>query len=156
ARQAIIFNERLGRSLYSFQPTIAISDETRTKLSIRGSVTENWNDEVIWANPNCWVGPSGTIARYNWPRGLVSGSTNSTFSARMNVPLKFVLKFYTKNGVPIEEDLTYDATSLYKLRTATAGEKYYIKPGYTTAGLNFDREPRFYADLFFDGGIVFG
>src|SRR5690606_6237836 len=96
ARQAILFNEGLGHRLYKFEPTMAISDETRTKLSIRGAVTENWNEEVIWANPNSWVGPSGTIARYNWPRGLVSGSTNSSFSARMNVPLKFVLKFYTK------------------------------------------------------------
>src|SRR5690606_24503397 len=43
ARQAILFNEGLGHRLYKFEPTMAISDETRTKLSIRGAVTENWN-----------------------------------------------------------------------------------------------------------------
>ncbi|HTG55376.1 MAG TPA: RagB/SusD family nutrient uptake outer membrane protein, partial [Niabella sp.] len=87
---------------------------------------------------------------------LVPTSTNANFTARMNVPLNFVSKFYTRNGVPVEEDLTYDQTGMYNLRTATAEDKYYIKEGYTTAGLNFDREPRFYADLIFDGGVWCG
>src|SRR5690606_23019862 len=32
----------------------------------------------------------------------------------------------------------------------------YIKEGYTTVALNFDREPRFYAYLGFDGGRWYG
>jgi hypothetical protein len=31
-----------------------------------------------------------------------------------------------------------------------------VKPGYETAKLNFDREPRYYADLGFDGGYWYG
>jgi hypothetical protein len=155
-REAIDFVEALGHTLYEFEESLNISDETRVKLSIRGSVTENWNREIIWANPNSWIGGSSSIAGYNWPRGLVSTSTNGNYSARMNVPLKFVQKFYSKNGVPIEEDLTYNMPGIYDLRVATPQERYYIKEGYTTAGLNFDREPRFYASLVFDGNIWFG
>src|SRR5699024_8374309 len=44
----------------------------------------------------------------------------------------------------------------YQLKTATQENKFRIKPGYTTAVLNFKREPRFYADLGFDGGIWYG
>jgi hypothetical protein len=39
------------------------------------------------------------------------------------------------------------------LRTATPSERFNIEPGFTTARINFDREPRFYADLGFDGSI---
>lgn len=155
-KEAIDFLEALGHTLYVFAGNLDISDETKTKLSIRGSVTENWNEEVIWANPNCWVGGSGTISAYNWPRGLVDGSTSGNFTARMNIPLNFVHKFYSKNGVPIDEDVTYNYTGRYDLRVATSREKYYIKQGYTTAGLNFDREPRFYASMVFDGNVWFG
>ena len=162
SKQAIDFLENIGHSLYTFDGNLVVSEQTTTKLSVRGSVTENFNKEVIWGNPNCWTGGtssangSSAIAGHNWPRGLVAGSSNSNFTGRMNVPLKFVLKFYTKNGVPIEEDITYDQLSMYNMRTAGAEEKYYIKQNYVTAGLNFDREPRFYADLIFDGGIWFG
>lgn len=162
SKAAAAFLERQGHYLYVFDQNLQVSEKTKTKLSIRGAVTENWNKEVIWGNPNCWTGGSSSangqsaIASHNWPRGLVPTSTNANFTARMNVPLNFVSKFYTKNGVPVEEDPTYDQAGMYNLRTATAGDKYYIKEGYTTAGLNFDREPRFYADLIFDGGVWFG
>ncbi|WP_114791353.1 RagB/SusD family nutrient uptake outer membrane protein [Niabella yanshanensis] len=162
AKAAVAFLERQGHYLYVFDQNLQVSEKTKTKLSIRGAVTENWNKEVVWGNPNCWTGGSSSangqsaIASHNWPRGLVPTSTNANFTGRMNVPLNFVAKFYTKNGIPVEEDLTYDQAGMYNLRTATADDKYYIKEGYTTAGLNFDREPRFYADLIFDGGIWFG
>lgn len=164
SKEAIDMLEIQGRSLYTFDGTLTlpISDLTKTKLSVSGAVNENWNREVIWPNTNCWVGGTSSsngrsaIAGHNWPRGLVSTSTNTNFTARLNVPLKFVQKFYTKNGVPIEEDITYDRNGMYDLRTAGADHRLNIREGYTTAGLNFDREPRFYADLIFDGGIWFG
>lgn len=162
AKTAINFLEAQGHQLYVFDQNITVSEATKTKLSIRGALNENWNREVIWPNTNCWVGGSSnangnsSIASDNWPRGLVAGSTNANFNAKMNVPLKFVQKFYTKNGVPIEEDPSYNQSQMFSVRTATAADKYYIKEGYSTAGLNFDREPRFYADLVFDGSVWFG
>lgn len=155
-KDAIDFLEAQGRTLYYFDKEPLLSDETKVKLSIRGAFTENWNKEIIWANPNCWIKNSGDIAAYSWPRALISGSSVATHTARVNVPLGFTEKFYSKNGVPIDEDINYNYNSRYNLRTAVSTEKYYIKTGYITAGVNFDREPRYYADLVFDGGVWYG
>src|SRR5690606_35965139 len=46
-----------------------------------------------------------------------------------------------------------DFSNYTEVRAATEEERYLIEPGYLTARLNFDREPRFYASLGFDGGI---
>jgi len=58
--------------------------------------------------------------------------------------------FYSKNGVPIDEDKTLDFSNYSSLRVATHGERFNIKEGEATARLNFDREPRFYANIGFD------
>src|SRR3546814_10997173 len=70
--------------------------------------------------------------------------------------LKLVESFYSKNGVPIDEDKTWDYEGRYELRTSIDEERNYIQPNYTTAELNFDREPRFYGSLAFDGSVWFG
>src|SRR5690606_17514975 len=64
--------------------------------------------------------------------------------------------FYTENGVPIDEDPSWAYTNRFDLKQGTADEKYYIRTGYTSALFNFDREPRFYASLGFDGGVWYG
>ena len=64
------------------------------------------------------------------------------------VPLKIAdFGFLYKNGVPITEDKTWNYDDRFELRKATANDKYFIKEGYTTANLNFDREVRYYASL---------
>jgi hypothetical protein len=64
--------------------------------------------------------------------------------------------FYTEHGVPIDEDKTWDYGGRDNLRTADSTDALYIHRGYTTASLNFDRGPRFYADLGFDGSVWYG
>jgi hypothetical protein len=71
------------------------------------------------------------------------------------MPLKIATMFYSSNGVPLDEDNTRDANNLYNLRTAQDEHQFYIKSGRTTVDLHFDREPRFYAWVGFDGGIWF-
>ena len=66
--------------------------------------------------------------------------------------LAVVKEFYSKNGVPIDEDKTLDFSEINELRVATADERYNFLEGYTSARINFDRENRFYADIGFDGG----
>lgn len=72
------------------------------------------------------------------------------------VPLSIAELFYSNNGVPIEEDKTWDYAGRYNLVTGTSASKFYIQPSYTTVKFHFNREPRFYADLAFDGSICFG
>ncbi len=70
--------------------------------------------------------------------------------------MKVAEQFYTKNGVPISEDLNWNYNTRYATGSATTAEKLRLKPNYTTANLNFDREVRFYASLGFDGARWFG
>ena len=64
--------------------------------------------------------------------------------------------FYTKNGVPINEDKTWPYNNRYGLGIGRPEEKIDMKPGYTSVELNFDREERYYASLGFDGGAWYG
>jgi len=64
--------------------------------------------------------------------------------------------FYSKRGIPIEEDTEYDYENRFNTAVAPEDHKYYIQPGFETAILHMNREPRFYANLGFDGGVWFG
>lgn len=151
-KEAIDMAEQNGAKLYDFLPnagTGALSEQTKTVLSIQGAITDKWNDEVIWGmtNTNTRVLQSASVARVvgNW--GVISC---------LAPPIKIAEMFYSKNGVPIEEDKSYPYESRKDLRVGDVDHKHYIKEGRTTVQLNFDREPRFYADLAFDAGIWYG
>jgi len=64
--------------------------------------------------------------------------------------------FYSNRGVPINEDTQYDYVNRYKTAPAPADHKFYIQTGFETVNLHINREPRFYANLGFDGGVWFG
>lgn len=156
-KEAITSAHDLGYELYEFKGSHAtknISRETQLKLSFRGVVTEKWNSEIIWANTS-----STTQYLQEWcaPRALDASQMSYTGSnGSFGVTLKIAGLFYSKNGVPINEDTQWNYGNRFDLRIGTENEKYYIKKGYTTAEFNFDREPRFYAALGFDGGIWYG
>lgn len=152
AKEAIDVAEANGHKIfYKNDVGFTISQTAKTKLDITQAVTERWNDELIWANPNsrtyelqrlCMM-PLATTVRHTQARKIFS----PTLESAMN--------FYTKNGVPIEEDKTLTFGDITELREATAADKFNIKEGYRTSIINFNREPRFYADLGFDGAIFY-
>jgi hypothetical protein len=72
-----------------------------------------------------------------------------------NPTLDVAEQFYTKHGVPIDEDVSYDYAGRYEVDVVPAGHEYYIEKDFRTAKLHFYREPRFYASLGFDGGKWF-
>lgn len=156
-KEAIELCEKLGYKLYEFEGTTQtgnLSPETKTKMNIRNMFAERWNNEIIWSVTNFG---SALIQRHATPSGLNPASrANATPRGNLGVPLKIAAQFYSKNGVPINEDVTWKYDERFNLRTGTAAEKYYIKEGYITANFNFDRESRFYATLGFDGGIWYG
>src|SRR5699024_459700 len=71
-------------------------------------------------------------------------------------PLKIAEMFYTNHGVPLEQDKSRDYSQRYSTKVVDSSQQFNLEVGYTTAELNFSREPRFYANLAFDGGIWFG
>ncbi len=144
-----------GNKLYRFNSlALTVSDQTRAKLTIRNAVTERWNSELVWGNSNSRI---GQLQAQSIPRALEPGKeANSSVGGNLAVPIKVANQFYTKNGVPITEDKTWNYSKRYNLRKAVAADKYLIKEGYTTAELNFDREIRYYASMGFDGCVWFG
>jgi len=142
-------------STFSGNTGYVINDTIKRELDIRTAITNKINNpEVIWPNTNSMA---SSIQQYSMPMVLLASTNASNQPKGIIAPtLKMAELFYTKNGVPITEDKTWDYTNRNNLKIATAADKFYIKPGETTVLLNFDREPRFYADLSFDRGIWFG
>jgi len=129
-----------------------MSDSTKIVNTLRSSVSLRWNCELIWGNSSYPV--NSGLQSPCFPR-LEQGTSSST-SGTMSVPLHVVDKFYSKNGVPIEEDTKYPYTERFNIRTGDAAHMYYIQLGEQTAVMNFDREPRFYSTLGFDRGKWYG
>lgn len=155
--KAILASEQNGARLYYFQGNVsqgALSDTIRTQLSIRNSLAERWNGEVIWANTQS---ESADLQRLANIGGLNPAyGDNVSSSQALAPPLKIVEMFYSHNGVPINEDKTWNYASRYELKKAAAKDQLYVRKDYTTVNLHYNREPRFYADLAFDGGVWYG
>src|SRR3546814_9367444 len=84
-------------------------------MNIRGSVTARENPEVIWAD----VGSNTLTLQREAQARLDGGVANATTVGRGMAPtLKLVESFYSKNGVPIDEDKTWDYEGRYELRTS--------------------------------------
>lgn len=156
-KAALMLCESQGYRLYTFNPQFfqyKISDTTRIELSIRNAITEKWNPEIIWGNTNSLA---ASIQASATPRGLDPSKTaNSATVGNIAPTLKIAEMFYSNHGVPITEDKTWDYNGRFKLRTGTHAYRFDLQEGYQTVALHFDREPRFYADLGFDGGIWYG
>lgn len=150
ALDAIEAAEGAGSSLYEFPGSaFTLSDTTETKLSIRNAVTERWNSEIIWNNT---LSTNTDLQKFSM--APLSDENNHNDAQKIVSPtLKMARMFYSKNGVPINEDKTLDFTNFEELQEAGEDDRFNIKEGYKTSRLNFDREPRFYADLGFDGAI---
>jgi hypothetical protein len=129
--------------------------EIMTQMNIRNSMCQKWNNEIIWANTN-------SVSSYTTQR-IATAIVDPVFLSNYNIkseicaPQKIVRElFYTKNGIPINEDVDWVGVDLNELKGVTAKDMLFLKQGAVTARVNFDREPRFYADLGFDNGIWYG
>lgn len=156
---AIECADEAGHDLYKFvnMSSNKLSDETILSLTNRCKVTERWNKELVWGCGNSGVVDLQRLCQ-PWLESDYS-SDDRYFNARNGTfapTLAVAETFYTKNGVPMEEDKEYDYDGRYQTQVATENDKYHIMPGYTTAKLHFDRETRFYSTLGFDGSSWYG
>ncbi|MFD2162744.1 RagB/SusD family nutrient uptake outer membrane protein [Paradesertivirga mongoliensis] len=151
AKDAILAAESTGHFLYKYTDVrYKLSDTTKKQLSIRNAITSRWNPETVWGLSNSYF-----INEALCMPAVARGRNTDRFQLMgvWGAPIKIAKMFYTKNGVPIEEDKTLNFSNYTEVRTAGADDRFNIEQGYQTARLNFDREHRFYADLGFDGGI---
>ena len=158
-KEAIDCAQSAGRKLYYYPGFNPISDDTKAKLNIRGAVTDKWNTELIWGSTvtseygqqNTYLIQELALLRYE------DGIQNLNNAASILAPtLQTVERFYSKNGVPIDEDKDYDYAHRYDIDKATDADKFFIKPGFETPKLNLNREIRYYGSLFFDGCAAYG
>ena len=134
----------VGHDLYTYIPKIQMSDVTALKLTIRGTVTEKWNKEIIWGSTHNVTLLQRECSPRLFSTNLGNGSNGT------GITLKIAEQFYTHNGIPIDEDPTWDYDNRYDRQVITVKDKLNMEVGEITAKLNFDREPRFYANLGFD------
>ncbi len=146
-KQAIDAAELAGHTLdVSYATGESVAAEVQLQMNLRERIVGRYDPTVIWG------------AR------AMSGTPGKNFMARLNEDYQYAIKatigptikmaetFYSKNGVPISEDNSYDYTGRYEMKEGDFFSASYIEPGENTAALNFDREPRFYAFMGFDRG----
>jgi hypothetical protein len=156
-REAIDICQNAHIVLYKYTSIATLSDTIMQELTIRNTFTQKWNSEIIWANTQSNTTGTNGIQMLSSPNlDAARYPDNYTLSSNLQPPIKIAEMYYTNHGVPITEDKEWLSLNPFDLRVGTDAEKYYIKKGYTTIQLHFDREPRFYACLGFDGGIWYG
>lgn len=154
-KKAVNVCESAGIRLYQtsdYPITKKLSEPTLQVQTLRGIISDRWNVEHIWTNTSSLVGTDFQSVCFTYFESALSLGTYQD----MSVPISTVEQFYSKNGVPIEEDREFDYVNRYMIRTGDVANRYYIQEGEQTAALNFDREPRFYSTLGFDRGKWYG
>jgi len=154
-KDAIDLVESLGGKLYVYPNTIGkdLSETILNQLNIRNSLCEKWNEEVIWGNTQSWA---VDIQRFSFTHLDFTDRGNTEIRPEISAPIKITDLYYTENGVPINEDITWDYNGRYETKVAEEGDYPQIVEGYETAKYNFDREDRFYGSIGFDGGVWYG
>ena len=153
-KEAIAYCEQAGHKLYEFDERVVfpLNDESRLLLTLCNNIPSRFNDEEIFSPGNI---ASTTIQNYCQPRltpymvGINLDRTLAQYAPTLNV----VELYYSKNGVPINEDNT--GLDFSKTLAPTPDNVYYYAQDYTTVNFHLNREPRFYASIGFDGGKWF-
>ncbi|NDV83109.1 RagB/SusD family nutrient uptake outer membrane protein [Bacteroides sp. 51] len=139
--------------LYTFTSYLPLSDDIKLQMSIRNSFSEKWNSELIWGLSGRRVNELQVdcMARVD-PQYLLN-----MWAARdlMNPTLHITDQYYTENGVPMNEDKIWNYSGRYDISVPNHENRFKLVEGYATANIHFGREPRFYANLAFDGSLWF-
>lgn len=144
-----------GHELYEFdEPVKNISDTTRLELTLRHTLTKKFSDELLWGlgrrNTRDLTGISNApLTNYHLSNQL------GWVKMMHNPTLEIVEEFYTRNGLPIDEDQEYDYKGRYDVIKVPQDHKYYADTTARTSRLHLYREPRFYAWVGFDNGKWF-
>ena len=154
-KDAIDTAHEAGNQLYEFDQRLNYDPcpEVLEELSLRGTITERFNPEIVWA-----LGNNGTDGLQDLCSPHLTtyqiGNRMWQSCSQLDPTLEMVEQFYSEHGVPIDEDKTFDFAGRYELTETPDDPTRFIK-GYTTIKLHLNREPRFYAYVGFDGGKWF-
>jgi len=148
-----------GVGLYEFSSTppnfedeYEESEFLRTLYDLKYSIVDKWNSELIWGNSNPVRDPDWWQMQAACMMKNPNASSVEAAWQWIAPTLRIAELFYTENGLPIDQDLTYDFQNRFNTATVGASQNYQAQYGATTAKLNLNREPRFYSSLGFDRG----
>lgn len=145
--------------LYDRDDYQANNAKMKTLYDLRMLICDPWNSEVVWGYSNLNYYDQGELAHSSnirLPQGYGDGVVNEPSYSWQWMAATYAMaeRYYTKNGLPINEDLTYDYNGrLNIVTTPGAAEPAYqsmrgiMQPGAETVNLYLNREPRFYANL---------
>lgn len=139
-----------GHDLYEFdEPLLGLSDTTRLELTLRHTITKRFGRELLWG-----LGKRDTdilLRISNTPLTSHHSMNVADWHIKEHNPtMDVVEQFYTRNGLPIDEDKEYDYENRYTVVDVPDDHSFYIEKGSRTAVLHINREPRFYAWIGFD------
>lgn len=117
-----------------------------TQHTLRYNVIEPANDEIIWAD-------SRGEGYYGIQNKTIPFNIGTAWNG-IAPTLAMLKRFYTKNGLPYDEDPTFPKGNEIFEITPIGNENEAIgDPAAKTIRFNLDREPRFYAWIAFQGGF---
>ncbi len=161
-KEAIDACHAQNKELYDQVDPLAVNapEPFRQEVIYREAICDRWNKELIWGSTN---NDCNNLSRTAQARILrMNAETLNDIDSQWAPTLKMVEKYYSSNGVPIDEDAEWQNKGWYGNRysvreePSSGDEVYYVAEGEQTAYLHYNREPRFYASLGFDKGIYFG
>jgi hypothetical protein len=170
--EAITFCEANGWKLYEYKNSPYVydledyelnRDTLKTIYDLRMLIVDSWNDEIIWGRNHIPTmdGSIQTGCNIRLPAEYTNGVTQTTqFSWNwLGCTFAMMERYYTKNGLPVSEDVTFDKNTMYDLvvMPGITEDEYrpfrgIMQPGVQLVKLYLDREPRFYANLGITGG----
>lgn len=155
-KEAIAAAEECGHSFYNFADALYPVKDAEVQLvnNLRCVYHDRYNSEMLFCNPQSDI--SSNYEYYSMPYFRDGEWSTNPTRGLMGPTIRMAERFYSDHGVPIDEDPDWDYASRYKMVTTTSDQPYYVQPDYHTAYLNLHREPRFYANICFDGCYWWG
>ena len=159
AKEAIDFANANGYQLYynSYSDPFISNNPypaNTTLRQLRLTYIDQNSTEVLWANTR-------NEGNYSVQTKSLPNYNNTSSGGGWGVPIKMLERFYTKNGLPIDEDPEYNYDNRYGIvQNPTASDddaniqeilEYSVRGA--TMALNLNREPRFYAWVSFHNGV---
>jgi hypothetical protein len=159
--EAIEMCHAQNKRLYDLiDPQLSLENDTfKIQTMYRQAICDRWNCELIWGGVNY---DCTELSREAQAKIMRFTAEHNSIRGEWGPTLKMVEKYYSDNGVPINEDKEWESNgwylNRYKVRPepSSGKEKYLVKEGQRTAYLHYRRDPRFYASIGFDRGIYFG
>jgi hypothetical protein len=165
ANQKALYTYEKEVYLYDREDYLMNEDMMKTLYDLRMLLIDPWNKELLWGFSNFNFSSDGGLQQstnIRLPAGYFEGGTVNTTGYSwqwMAATYAMAERYYTTNGLPIDEDLTFDRNKMYNIVTLPGIEepeyqqyRGFFQPGAETINLYVNREPRFYANLGITGG----